>query len=370
MTRSPLTHACAALFLGLASLPVAAQLLPLSTTAGLKAACEGHPGHVVRVTSSVTVSVGSPADYPEQVRSACRIELIGGAGIQFDKVGLAFAGPLVIVGGSKSELQMQEAALAARHVRLDLSGEEGGIKMDRSRVDATTGALEMALGTKAKLEVIGWRDGGEPRSRAAWAARGKVMLSTSKNLTAGFKDTGIVAGTGVDFRIFGVEVGVVLENTGIHAAAGDVSIELNSSKSKLEAQRAQFTAPAGRVALGFSGGETGMMLGNSSLPAGASVVLAGQGPKAEVQFSEGSIRAGTGVRLEAGLNHIDGLVQIARAQVDSGAAVQVLSGARGKTMVFDSRIGAAGDAVAATDVLGTCEAKDNQVAAARAALCR
>ncbi|MES2714122.1 MAG: hypothetical protein V4795_00055 [Pseudomonadota bacterium] len=369
MTLHQLSTASGLLILGLSGLPALAQVDPISTTAGLKAACEGNAGNLVVITSGVTVNTGYPAGAPEQVRSGCRIQLTGGASMQFDKVGLAFAGPLAIIADSKSSLQLQEASLAAPQVLVQFTHMDSGVKMEQSRIDATAGHLDLQIGIGNKIEVSGARTAGVPLSRAAFAATGHVRISASRLHSAVYKDTGMVAGGTVSVTASGADTSIVFDNSGAHAYNGDVRFDLTSSRSKLEASNAAFTAVAGHVALSMRGAEGGLKLSGTAVQAGASAQVISTGPKTEVLVDGGSITARGSILLEGYTAGFDGVLLVSNLQISGGSDVRMLTGLRGKTMVFDNRINAAGLVQSATRTWGVCEANNNQVTAPLVQLC-
>jgi hypothetical protein len=369
MTLRTYASACGLLVLGLSALPAAAQLNPLSTTAGLKAACEGNPGNVVVISSDMAVNVGYPADSPQAVNTGCRIELANGADIQFDKVGLAFAGPLVIVGGAQSGLQMQEAALAARSVRVEFTNLEGSIKMESSRIDATAGDLDLRFSTISKIEVIGARTSGAPSTRAAFAAAGNVGIAPTRLHAAVYKDTGILAGGTIAVTAPGSDISIGFENSAAYATRGDIRFDLAFNRTKVEINNASLTAAAGHVSLVARGAESMISASHTAVQAGAGVQVIGSGPKGEVKVGDGSIVAGGAILLEAYAAGFDGTLLVDKVQISGGGDVRMLSGLRGKTVVSGNRIHAAGLVQAATGTWGVCEAKDNQVSAPVVQLC-
>lgn len=369
MTPRKPSPAFGLLILGLSALPAAAQVHPLSTTAGLKAACEGNAGNLVVISSDIAVNVGYPADSPQQVSTGCRIELTAGADIQFDKVGLAFAGPLVIAGGAQAGLQMQEASLAAPNVLVQLTNLEGNIKMEYSRIDATAGNLDVRLDVISKIEVIGSRTGGAPSSQAAFAATGNISIAATRLHTAVYKDTGIVAGGTIAFTAPGSDISIGFENSGAYAYNGDIRLDLAFNRNKVEINNASLIAVAGQVSLVTHGAESLLSASNTAVQAGTSVQVTSMGPKGEVKVGNGSIVAGGNILLEGATANFDGTLLVDNVQISGGSDIRMLTGFRGKTMVFGNRITGAGLVQAATKTWGVCEANNNQVTAPLAQLC-
>lgn len=370
MTLPKSSASCGLLLLGLMALPAAAQVHVLSTTAGLKAACENNPGNLVVLSTDLTVSVGFPADAPEPVRSGCRIQLSNGAKIQFDKVGLAFAGPLVMSGGAQSGVQMQEARIVATDVHLDLANRENFLQMENSRIEATAGHLKVQLLSLAKLEVSGARSGGVPLSVAAFAASGDIGLTAGRNLSAVFKSTGWVAGGSVAITATGSESSIGMENSGAHAARGDVRFDMTYNKSKLEAKNSTLTAVLGHVLMAVRGAECSVAAFDTHIQAGASAQVLSSGPTSEVKVAGGSVAAGSAIALEASTANFDGSLVVEGVQLSAGTDVGLNSGLRGKTLVFGNRVNANGAVRATTRTWGICEAKDNLVAAPAAQMCQ
>lgn len=369
MTLHKLSPACGLLILGLSATPAAAQVDPLSTTGGLKAACEGNAGNVVVISSDIAVNVGYPADSPQQVNTGCRIELTAGADIQFDKVGLAFAGPLVITGGAQAGLQMQEASLAARSVRVQFTNVEGSVKMEYSRIDATAGNLDLRFESSSKVEIVGSRTAGAPLSGAALAATGDVGIAPTRLHTAVYKDTGIVAGGTIAFTAPGSDISIGFENSGAYAYNGDIRLHLAFNRNKVEIHNASLTAAVGQVSLLTRGTDSLLSASDTALQAGTSVQVTSTGPKGEVKVGNGSIVAGGSILLDGASANFDGTLLVDNVQISGGGDIRMLTGYRGKTMVFGNRITGAGLVQAATKTWGVCEANNNQVTAQVAQLC-
>jgi hypothetical protein len=369
MILRKLVPACWLAMLGLSALPAAAQVNPLSTTAGLKAACESSAGNVVVISSDIAVNIGFPANSPQQVSTGCRIELTAGADIQFDKVGLAFAGPLVITGGAQSGLQMQEASLAAPNVLVQFTNVEGAIKMEYSRIDAAAGNLDVRFGPTSNLEVIGSRTAGAPLSRAAFVATGNVSIAPTRLHTAMYKDTGIVAGGTISVTAPGSDISIGFENSGAYAYNGDIRLDLAFNRNKVEISNASLTAVTGQVSLVARGVESLISASNAAVQAGTSVHVTSMASKGEVKVSNGSIVAGGSILLEGVTASFDGTLLVENVQISGGGDIRLLTGFRGKTMVFGNRINGAGLVQAATKTWGVCEANNNQVTAPLAQLC-
>lgn len=367
-TRKPVA-ACWLAVLGLFALPAAAQVNPLSTTAGLKAACESSVGNTVVISGDIAVNIGFPAASPQQVSTGCRIELTGGADIQFDKVGMAFAGPLVIVGGAQSGLQMLEASLAAPNVLVQFTNVEGAIKMEYSRIDATAGNLNVSFSPTSNLEVIGSRTAGTPLSRAALVATGNVNIAPGRLHTAMYKDTGIVAGGTISITTPSSDISIGFENSGAYAYNGDIRLHLAFNRNKVEISNASLIAAAGQVSLVARGAESLLSASNTAVRAGTNVHVSSMGLKGEVKVSNGSIAAGGAILLEGAGANFDGSLLVENVQISGGGDIRLLTGFLGKTAVFGNRITGAGLVQAATNTWGVCEANNNQVTAPVAQLC-
>jgi hypothetical protein len=350
--------------------PAFAQLDPLSTTAGLKAACETRPGNVVALANSITVSVGYPAGYPEQVASGCTIALSNGAEIQFDKVGLAFAGPLVITGGTKSGLAMQEASLAAPAVRLTFSGEEGFLKTSFSRIDATAGDLLLTLPGTSKMELFNYRTGGAPLTRATLAASGALTITTGAKLSASMVEVGLVSGGDLGFTSNSFESEFKFENSGLLSFNGNATLRMNGSKSKFEFSNASLRAPAGNLTMLTAFNESSISLSNVAVEAGASLRVDGQGTLSSVEVSNGSMVAGGTLVVAAAATLGTSSLKIDNGGYRAGTPIRFISGPNGKTGVYGAAVTGSGLVEVSTGAGGACEALGLRVTAPSPSLCQ
>lgn len=348
-----------------------AQVNPLSTTAGLKAACERNVGNVVRITTDMAVNQGARAFAPERVNTGCRIELVGDSEIQFDKVGLAFAGPLVITGGSKTGVAMQEASLAGTSVSLTLSGDEGYLRTLASRIDATAGGLSVSMGRIGKMELLGNITAGVPLTNATLAATGGVTVSAGDKMSASFNEVGIVAGTDVRFTGTGSETELKLDNSAILSFRGNVAVALLNTKSKLEGSNSSITARVGSVDMALGQPESGMNLSNVAVTSGGRTQIYAAGSKSEVGISNGTVSAGGGVFISAAAGSSDGSLKVEGVGITATTPVRLVTGAQGKTIANNNRVTATGSVDFSSDPLtGLCEAVGNRITAPTQRICQ
>ena len=368
---SRLTPLFAAIALLGAHAVATAQVNPLSTTAGLKAACERNPGNVVRITTDMSVSEGARALSPERVNTGCRIELVGDSEIQFDKVGLAFAGPLVITGGRMTGVAMQEASLAGTSVSLSLSGDEGYLRALSSRIDATAGNLTVSMGRIAKMEMMGFITSGVPLTGATLVATGAVTVSAGDKLSASFNEVGIIAGTDLRLTGTGMETELKLDNSTLLSYRGNVAVALLNTKSKLEAGNSSITARSGSVDLTLGQPESGMNLSNVAVSSKKNTQIYAAGSRSEVGLSNGTVAAGGGVFISAAAGSTDGGLKVEGVGITASTPVRIVTGAQGKTIANNNRVTATGSVDFSSDpISGLCEAVGNSITAPTQRICR
>jgi hypothetical protein len=278
---------------------VLAQVDPLTTTAGFKAACE-KPGNTVRITTDFTVNAGYRAGYPEQVATGCTIELVGDSEIKFDNVGLKFADPLVILGGDKTGVALQRASLAGTSVVIDLIGVEHSIKTEFSRIDATAGNLEINVGDIAKMELMGSITGGVPLTRAALAATGNLSVSGGQKLTIGLKEVGLASGQLLSITARGAESEVLLDDSPALSFTGGIAFAVQGVKSKFNMSNGGITARGGDISITAAQGESGIALSNVMTNSSANTVVSGSGFKSDVGISNARSTAGGSLVVSAG----------------------------------------------------------------------
>ncbi len=357
----------------LATLPLmaSAQVNPLSTTAGFKAACERNPGNVVQITTDMAVNQGYPSGYPERVNTGCTIVLVGDSEIQFDKVGLAFAGPLVITGGSKTGVAMQQAGLSAPSVRMDFSGDEGYLRTSFSRIDATAGDVNITLGRIGQMELFNYITGGVPLTRATIAATGLVNITAGERLSASMNEVGIVAGGDLRFTATGSESSLKLENSGFLTYRGNLAVMMLGAKSKLEAGNSNLLAQFANIEVMLAQAESGMSLSNMTVNAVGSTQLVTAGTKSELGISNGTIRAGGGIFLSAAAGSTEGSLKVEGVGMSATTPVRLVTGVQGKTVANNNRIGGTGLVEFSTAPgSGLCEAVGNIITAPTQSICR
>jgi hypothetical protein len=370
MTHRPLRTALATAALSLVAGAAFGQVDPLTTTAGLKAACETRPGNAVTISNSITVNQGYPAGYPERVATGCTITLTNGASIQFDKVGLAFAGPLTIGGGTKSGISMQEASLAGTSVALRFSGAEAYLQTSFSRIDATAGNLTVQLPSTSKMELFNYRTDGVPLTRATLAATGSISITGADRLSAAFVEAGIAAGGNIDFLTTSFEPSVKFENGGVLSFGGNVSMRLHGSKGKFEFSNGNVRAPLGNLSITTAFNESSIGLSNVTIEAGRNVVVHAEGTKSVLEVSNGSMVAGGTMMLGAAALLGDSEMKVGNGAYRAATPIQFLSGANGATGVYGATILGTGLVQIATGAGGKCEALLNRITAVTQSVCQ
>jgi hypothetical protein len=345
-----------------------AQNDPRSTTAGFKAACEAAGNRVV-LNQSLTVNTGYTAGYPEQVTTGCRVELTNGAELVFDRVGLQFAGPLTIVGGSKSGVAMQESSLAGTTVNVSLTGDEGFIRTSFSRIDATTGNMTVALGTGAKMELFRYRYGIASRTNSTFYAAGALSITAGSKLSGSMNEVGLTAGGNISVRGNGAESELKYENSGSWSQTGSVSFVMAGARSKAEMSNSSFRG-AGNVDVAMGQSESGLSLSNTTVTSGATAQVYVAGSKSELSLSNGSIVATGAVLISAAAGGTEGSLKAENVGISAGTPVRMVTGALGKTTAVQNRITGTGLVQIISDPSsGSCEAILNRITAPQQQIC-
>jgi hypothetical protein len=369
MSLRPLRVALAAA-LAVAAGTTVAQVDPLTTTAGLRAACESRPGNSLTISTSITVNQGYPAGYPEPVATGCAITLTNGASIQFDKVGMAFAGPLIIGGGAQSGVTMQEASLAAPTVTLKFTTTESFLQTSFSRIDATAGDLKIELPGKSKMELFQYRTGGVPLTRATLAATGAVSIVTTNGLSAALIEAGIVAGGNLSFLSRAQESSMKVENSGLHSFNGNVAMRMQGSKSNFEFSNSSVRAPLGNLSIATTFNESAIGLSNVTLEAGVNATVNAEGSLSKVEISNGSMVAGGALLVAAAPALGTSSLKVDNGAYRGGTPVRFLTGPNGSTGVYGAAIQGSGHVRIATGAGGNCEALLNRITSLTQAVCQ
>jgi hypothetical protein len=303
------------------------------------------------------------------VATGCAITLTNGASIQFDKVGIAFAGPLTIVGGTKSGISMQEASLAGTSVSLLFSGAEAALQTSFSRIDATAGDLTLRLPSTSKMELFNYRTDGVPLTRSTLAATGSVSITGADRLSAAFVEAGIAAGGNIDFLTTSFEPSVKFENAGLLSFNGSVSMRLHGSKGKFEFSNSSLRAPVGDLSLTTAFNESSIGLSDVTVQAGRNLVVHAEGTKSKVEVSNGSMVAGGSLFVGAAALLGDSEMKVSNGAYRAATPIQFLSGANGATGVYGASIMGTGQVQIGTGVGGKCEALLNRITAVTQAIC-
>lgn len=348
-----------------------AQLKPLETTAGWKTACETSPGNRVQLREDITVSVGFPADSPEMVNSACIIELVGDAEIQFDKIGLRFAGPLTITGGSKTGIAVQEATLAAPTVSVQLSGLEGYMQLNRARIDALVGDLSLQFGNITKLEWFQSRLAGSPSTAATLSAAGRIRVTAGSLMTASMKETVLAGRAGIVWQTTGEGAELKSDSSEWKAPAGSIAVNFGAARSKSEIGFSSFDARDG-VAIAFARDETDLKLIRSSMQSDGPLQLTASGSKAGIGITAGQF-GGASFQIAAGTGAgaVEGNVSVEMIDLATAGNVSLVTGAIGKTVVKGSLLqsGSAVEIRSNPAAGGVCEAVENRITAPLTSIC-
>ncbi len=364
-------HLIAALPLLLGTAGAWAQAAPITTTAQLKAACQTNPARTVRFSVDTQINAGASADAPEQVLGSCRIELLNGADLKLDKVGLAFSGPLTVVGGIQSAVALAESTLSASAVNINLlNATDGYLSSQESRIDATVGNLTVSLGANSKLELYGARLGGAQLSRAALAAAGAVNVTAAMKHSAVLMDTAVVAGLNARMVWNGLDTDLKLEDSTVHSFGGDAILNFTSGRAKMEAKEASIKAPQGNVVLALRGAYSALKAYDMVFEAAGSLQIFGVAGATNLELNTVSLTAGGAISLASSAQNASvSTLDVSKAIVRGGNSIRFTAGSQSKVVIKDSDIAGTDLVEASVYFNSVCEAQNNVIVAPRQQIC-
>ncbi len=364
-----LLAAAAALVVGSSAM---AQATTISTTAQLKAACETGLNRTVRFSIDAQINAGGTPSAPEQVNGSCRIELLNGADLKLDKVGLNFSGPLTIVGSGQAGVAMQESTLAASSVVINFASATGSyVSGQESRIDATVGNLNISFGVDSKLELFGARVGGAQLSNAALAAAGAINVSSGLKHGAVLMNTALVAGTNVRMVWNGPDSDLKLEDSSAHAMGGNVVFNFVSARSKFETKGSSLKAPLGDVTVALRGGYSSMKAYDMVFQAGNALQIFGVSGATDLELNTATLTAGGAILLSSSaLNASVSTLDVSKATIRGGNSIRFTAGSQAKLVVKDSDIAGTDLVEASVYFNSVCEVQNNVIVAPRQFICQ
>jgi hypothetical protein len=351
---------------------VMAQPTGISTTAQLKAACETSLNRTVRFSVDAQINAGGTPEAPEQVVGGCRIELLSGADLKLDKVGLAFSGPLTIVGSGQAGVAMQESTLAANSVVINFGSATGSyVSSQQSRIDATVGNLNITFGVDSKLEVYGARIGGSQLSNAAFAAVGAINITSGLKHGAVLMDTGLVAGGNVRLAWNGMEADLKMEDSSAHSMGGNVIFNFASGRAKFETKESSLRAPLGDVTVALRGGISAMKAYDMVFEAGNALQIFGVAGSTHLELNTATLTAGGAIFMaSSALNASVSTLDVSKAIVRGGNSIRFIGGHQSKVVVKDSDIAGTDLVEASVYFSSVCEVQNNVIVAPRQLICQ
>ncbi len=179
------------------------------------AACQANPGNTVVLTQP-TQWQGASATATVTVPSGCTVVLATGASLELDTLTLRFAGPLVVQGGAQARVSLNRGSITAPRVTLALTGDDGQLLMNESRLASTTGPLALQFGERGVLEVKNSGSWYQPRL----AARGRLTLSAGGRFTGSIVDSGVQGARGIGITFNGSESALKIEGSDLLLSSG------------------------------------------------------------------------------------------------------------------------------------------------------
>jgi hypothetical protein len=366
VTSSPTARiATAALFaLGLAANASAQTWTP----AQFKAACEA-PGHTVTVFG--TLKITSPTLPPPLVvvKSRCTVVFTPDSQFEADNVNMRFTGTMSFQANDKAGILFKKSIWSAPRLVASLTGDEGKIISDESRLVSTAGDLSIALGDYSELGVTAPLGG----SGTALSAAGALTVSAGEKFSAMFETTSVRAGTGMTFSLAGPEAVFKANVSTFAAAMGQFSVSSPGAKAEVDLASTQVVAPGG-ISVVLPGQESKTTMSTTRLTAvrGSVTLLAGSPGNSfgVINLDKLTVRAGGAYMMDASLSASKGESVLNNSTIRAGAAILIRSDREGLTNVLNNGLVSPTEIRAVTGPSGACIEEGNSASAPIVAICQ
>jgi hypothetical protein len=253
-------------------------------------ACSSNVGNRVNIaqqtkfqTASTRITYATP--------TGCTVVLAAGASLELDTVTLNFGGPLVVHGSIGGKVVLDKATITAPSVNFNLTGFEGQLQINESRLAATVGNLALAFGEKGKMEINQSGIHYDPRV----SARGTLSITAGASFSGTILRSGLQGAQGVDITLNGFDSSMkfetvdILLSTGATSPApytvGSLNIIGNAPKVSIEMNDVDLMETSQNIDIELAGEESKLLLKNvMSATGGRDVFLGATGKKGEVNL--------------------------------------------------------------------------------------
>lgn len=277
----------ASVLFGLAAGAASAQSM---TPAQFVEACRNNAGnnvYLAQQTKFQTSFQGTTFSTP----TGCNVVLAPGASLELDTITMNFGGEFVVQGSTGGKVAMAKATLSAPSVNLQLTGFEGQLQINESRLYATVGNLVMAFGEKGKLEIN--QSGGWYQPRVS--AKGTLIVSAGAFFNATILRSGLQGAQGIDIALNGFDSSMKLERVDLLVSSGAASpapyifgplfISGNAEKVSVEMNDVNVMEASQTVDIELAGAESKLsMKGVTSSTGSSEVFIGATGEKGEVKL--------------------------------------------------------------------------------------
>ncbi len=331
----------------------------------LKAACETTPGNTVVVNGPIKISGFSSR---VNVTTGCRLVFGSSAKFESDSINMGFAGPLVFQGGTTSATIFSKTLFEAPSLTLDLAGGNNEVNIAESTLRATTGNLSVNVGPDSKWAVSSRFAG---RVHAMQAA-GTVQVTGAGKFDGGIADSSVLGAGGISISGAGNEMALGFGNSNLIATNGAIAITSPGIQATLNYTQGQMRAGTG-ITISFSGNEGQVSLQQVTANAGSGsltvqTALGGSRPAKSIVI-ESNITAGGSVSVLASVGGQSGEAALESSRVTATGDLVVRSGSLGTTNVKINTLRSNSLVGAYTGPSGSCTAEGNTVTSPVRALC-
>lgn len=346
----------------LASAP-SAWAQTMSTTAELKQACETSPGNVVVIEQNTQIGTGPQWPLTGAVETKCTIVVDTLATLELNQVSLTFAGPLSIEGGVESRALFLESYVLAASVAVSF-GDKAALLVERSQLSGTAGAISIAVGSEAALEVKG------PLADPSLVSTETISISGGALLTAHITDAVLSARMGISASASGREGAMTFVSSMLETGEGSIDLRAFGDKSLVELKLGSFAAADAGVSVTLAGSESEFVANDFGIDGGrGNVTLSAAGSKGKLTIASGRIDALGVVSAQASIGGSEGYALIQGAVVTGGSRIEVESGLLSVFEVLNSSLISQGLVKIVTGSGGSCKSQDNVISAPRQQIC-
>lgn len=317
----------------------------IESTLELKMACENNPGNVVTIDQSTKIYIGGGGT----VNSGCTVVLANNVTLDFENIGMTFAGPLAVQSAGKAELKFSKSEFRGTSMTFSLAGTGSALTATETNLVAVAGNLNFTLGDDAKME-FAERSFQRPSSDGL-SATGRIQIS------GGRKFIGSMAGKIAHFPV---------------RAPQGISIRMDGGEGLMKIDKVLWYAEQGSVAIAATGPKSLLEMSSASLSIGDAAVIRFEGAESVIKIKQvfvgraGSGIAAGGITFEAGTGGAgDGKIEVSEfsnGDISSVTMAASRNGQKGSLKVEKSTVGArTGDLLMETGASGSTEVKENRL---------